>query len=107
MSKNPSEDRLIRNEKILRAQNVATSKGIKKYFRNNSAIKKAPVSFACECSRLECNEYITISINAYEKLHRRKDHFTIRHGHHIPAIEKIVAQEDGFDIVEKFALDSN
>jgi hypothetical protein len=104
MSNNSSGDRLIKNEQILRAQNTATSKGIKKYFRNNQAIKNAPVSFVCECSRLNCDEYIKASINTYEKLHRRKDYFTIRHGHSMPEIEKIVTQNDDFDVVEKFAL---
>jgi hypothetical protein len=106
MVTNPSKERLIRNEKILRAQNTATSKGIKKYFHNNAAIKNAPVSFVCECSRLDCKEYITASINTYEKLHQRKDYFTIRHGHGMPSIEKLVAEEEDFDVVEKFALSS-
>lgn len=106
MNKSTS-DRLIKNEQIIRDKNVAASKGIKKYFQYRKSIKNSPIAFVCECSKLDCNEHVSISISSYEQLHKRGDYFTIYPGHDVPKIEKIVAKQSDFDVVEKFALSPN
>ena len=103
MSYDP-KDKLIQNEQIIREKNSAVGRGIKKYFRNSKEVKEAPIAFICECSNLDCDQHINTSIDSYEKLHKRKDRFTIYRGHETPSVERIVAQEDDFDIVQKYAL---
>src|SRR5688500_2310051 len=100
----PSEERLIRNEKILRDQNRAAGRGIKKYFRNNRLVQQAPIAFACECSSLDCKKQIMMSIETYEKLQRREDRFVIYPGHQTPAVEKISGEYKNYVVVEKFAV---
>lgn len=101
---NISKRRLIRNERLIREKNLAASRSIKKYFRNSKEIREAPIAFVCECSQLDCDEHVNISIDRYEKIHRQKDHFIVFRGHGTPAVEEIVGQEDDFDIVEKFSV---
>lgn len=101
MDKNDSEDRLIHNEQLLRDKNTHAKDGLKKYFRRDKAVRTTPIEFACECSDLECHEQIKASIDTYEKLHKRRDHFIISKGHETPKIEKIVASNAEFDVVEK------
>jgi hypothetical protein len=104
MSDDLSKLRSVRNEQLLRAKNMAASKSIKRYFRNKKEVAESPIAFICECSQLDCNEHVTLPIDLYERLHQRKDRFTISRGHDIPAIERVVAHEDDFVIVEKFVL---
>jgi hypothetical protein len=99
-----SKDRSIRNEQLVRQKNTNVKNGIKKYFHNNKKVKTAPVAFICECSALDCQKHIRISIDDYEKIHGRDDHFVIFKGHELPDIEKIVADKPGFSIVEKYQL---
>ncbi len=104
MSNSPSENRLIQNEQIIRAQNTQAGQDLKKYLQNDPQAVSTPIAFVCECSVLDCNQHINISITDYEKLHQRKDRFTIYGRHLTPEIERVVAHEADFDVVEKFAL---
>ena len=104
MDDNPTETRLTRNEKLIRDHNTSVGKGIKRYFHNKKEVKNAPIAFVCECSMLDCNEHVTLSIEQYEQLHKRRDRFVIAPGHAMEAVEKIIKHEPGFDLVEKFAL---
>ncbi len=98
------KQRLIKNEQLIRARNTETSKGIKTFFRNKKEVVSAPVAFVCECSDLDCKEHVHTSIESYEKLHKRKDRFTIYPGHETPSVEKVVDQHEDFDIVQKVDL---
>jgi hypothetical protein len=104
MSDDLSMERAIRNELIVRGRNTKTKNGIKRFFHNNKKIKAAPLNFICECSAADCQKHIQLSINAYEKTHQRNDWFTIVKGHETPAVEKVVADEGDFTVVEKFPL---
>lgn len=101
-----SKDRLVRNEQILRDKNTSAKNAIKKYFRNNSKVKATPIDFVCECSALDCDERVKLSINAYEKIHQRKDRFAIAKGHETPIVEKLVADKQNFGVVEKHELNA-
>jgi hypothetical protein len=104
MDANHSEKKLVKNEQLIRNKNSAIGRDVKKYLRNSEEATNTPIAFICECSNLDCNEHITTSISTYEKLHLRKDRFTIFPGHSIPSIEKLIEHDDDFDVVEKFAL---
>lgn len=104
MSDNLSKDRLVRNEQILRDKNTSVKNAIKKYAHDNTKVKATLINFVCECSALDCNERVKLSINAYEKIHKRKDRFAIAKGHETPIVEKLVADKENFRVVEKHEL---
>jgi len=99
-----SNERLIRNEQILRDKNTNAEKALKQYFHNDKDVQNAPMEFICECSTLNCKKHVNISISTYEKIHARRDRFVISKGHETPQVEKVVQHEPDFDIVEKPAL---
>jgi hypothetical protein len=104
MSKELSENELIRNEQIARKKNTHIKNGIKNYFQDEPKIKSAPLEFTCECSDPNCKKHIKISINAYENVHKRNDRFAIKKGHETAKVEKVVAEKPDYNIVEKEEL---
>jgi len=97
-------EKMIRNEQVIRDRNRAVGDSIKKYFRNNKEAVEAPLDFMCECSDLQCEERVSVSIKNYEKLHKQNNRFLIVKGHKTPAIEKTIKQLEGIVVVEKSGL---
>lgn len=96
-----NKDKLIKNEKIIRDRNRSAGAALKKYFRGSKEIINTPIEFVCECSDMECQEPIFVSISEYEELHKRNDRFLIVKGHKIPQIEKTVKTDGSLELVEK------
>jgi hypothetical protein len=55
----------------------------------------------CECGTERCHEQITLSGAEYEKLRRIPTHFAVLPGHDIPAVERVIARNTRYVIVEK------
>ena len=55
----------------------------------------------CECGTARCHEQITLTGAEYEKLRRIPTHFAVLPGHDIPAVERVIAKNDRYVIVEK------
>jgi protoheme ferro-lyase len=89
MADNLSSNRLVRNEQILRDKNVAFEEAIVKFSQGDDDVNKAPISFICECSVLDCDRRITTSIEYYRRQHKRKDRFIVFSGHSIPSLIKM------------------
>jgi hypothetical protein len=104
MASDSLKERLIKNELIIRDKNRSASRSLKKYFRGDKAVTEAPIAFVCECSILDCDEHVNLSISEYEAIHQRNDHFVIFKGHLTSSIEKIIQKHKDFDIVEKAAV---
>jgi hypothetical protein len=104
MNDDLSDNKLIRNEQIIRNMNTDLQETIVKFARNDEKVKKAPITFICECSIASCKKHITTSINHYRKHHARQDYFMVSKGHIIPSIEKVVSHENGFEVVQKLQL---
>jgi hypothetical protein len=96
--------RQIENEQHIRDRNESTKNGLKNFFHSDKEIVEAPIDFVCECSALDCDEHVNLSIDDYEKIHSRADRFVIYKGHSTPAIEKVIVNDDSFDTVEKYDL---
>ena len=56
----------------------------------------------CECAREECTERIPISFAEYELIREKATTFALVPGHHDPSVERVVASQDHYDVVEKF-----
>ncbi len=63
----------------------------------------APFGFFCECSDIDCRLRIDIRPRHYEAIHRDSEQFVLVPGHEVPAVERVVDQEDGYLIVRKIA----
>ncbi len=90
-----SERRLARNEALFRETNEAIERG---QWRDDPAKR---VRFRCECSRLDCNEAVEITLARYEQVRQSPRRFVVVGGHEMPEIETVVSREDGCAIVEK------
>lgn len=98
--------RLVNNEQLAREKNEAATKGLKKYFRKDKSLQSTPVSFECECADSACKETILISIQDYEKKHKKRNEFVVVPGHNVPTIENVVAESIHYDTVKKPSLKS-
>lgn len=56
----------------------------------------------CECGASDCEDRIMLTQAEYDDLRRIPTHFAVLPGHDIPAVERVVAQNERFVIVEKF-----
>jgi hypothetical protein len=99
-------DEPIRNEQIMRGRNTKAKEGVKKFFQNTPEVTQTPAAFKCECSMLECEQQVSISIAEYEAAHERRDRFVIYPGHETDMVEKVITRKPGYYIVEKYALKS-
>ena len=99
-----SRRRLIENEKQVRSQNSRAVDAIKKYFRSDKKAETQAVDFYCECADDDCQETISLSVKDYVKHHARKDRFVVAEGHVIQKIEKVVASNGSYEVVQKFEL---
>lgn len=98
--------RLINNELLIRR----TNKKIKKVIREHTPEEEHEsllINFYCECSALDCEERISLTIDAYEKLHLDDSKFVLAPGHEAATVEKTIFTTPQFIIVEKFALQTN
>ena len=59
-------------------------------------------SILCECASTECQERIELTRTEYEQLRRMPTLFAVLRGHDIPAVERIVQENDRFVTVAKF-----
>jgi hypothetical protein len=57
--------------------------------------------FLCECSREDCHDPVSISIDEYEDVRQSSTHFFVLPGHEDLSVERIITQTDRFVVVEK------
>jgi hypothetical protein len=90
-----TERRLARNEVLFRRTNEAIERGQ----WPSDPLKL--VRFRCECSRLECDQPVEITLARYEQVRRSPRRFVVVTGHEVTEIETVVDRGDGHVIVEK------
>jgi hypothetical protein len=59
------------------------------------------VPFLCECSDPGCTAVVQLRPVDYEAAKRGRDLFVLLRGHEDPAVERVIAADDGFMVVEK------
>ena len=57
--------------------------------------------FMCECSDSTCTRHVELTINEYEALRKRADHFAVLPDHERAEVETVVDRTDRFLVVEK------
>jgi hypothetical protein len=87
--------RLSRNEALYRQVNEAIERGL---WPGES---QEPVRFRCECSRVECNAAVEMTAGEYEVVRADARRFLVCPGHEIAGVDVVVAQHEGYAVVEK------
>jgi hypothetical protein len=60
------------------------------------------IGFACECSNVGCNATVPMTLAEYEEVRRIPTHFVVLPGHIVEDVERVVAGNGGYTVVEKF-----
>ena len=90
-----NERRLAHNEALARRMNEALE-------THSAGERSSPGWFICECSRLECTDYILeITPRDYERVRQHPRRFILRPGHENGEVESMVEAHDGYVVVEK------
>ena len=65
-------------------------------------VSSAEMRLLCECADEGCVEPIGVAAGEYESVRRDGNRFFVIRGHVYPEIERVVADVDGYQVVEKF-----
>lgn len=102
--KNSSHNRrLINNELKTRAANQRVKRVIEHHTPQEEQ-EKLKIDFYCECSRADCQERVTMTLEDYEKIHADGAAFAIAPGHEAPTVERVKQKRGDIAVVEKYAL---
>ena len=89
------EERVARNETLFREVNER----IKQVNVGLATVEAS--DFLCECGDESCTQPISLSMAEYEAVRAESTHFAVVPGHVVPDIERVVAQNDRYSVVEK------
>jgi hypothetical protein len=87
--------RVAENESVFRRANEE----LERRFRELDAEGLTP--FLCECGDGRCTKTVRLSLDEYEEVRRRPDHFAIVPGHQILEAERVTEENERYDVVEK------
>jgi hypothetical protein len=90
------ERRIGRNEAVFREANERIQD-----LNQTFATFTDELVLVCECGDGTCVEQIAMTPQAYEELRAEPAHFAVVPGHEAPEVEEVVAQRDGYDVVNK------
>lgn len=94
-----SDDRARRvglNEAIFRQVNEQI-----RDINRDLAEDESTMTVICECGNADCAERLEIGVAAYEQVRSDARLYVIAHGHEIPAVEQVIEEADGYDVVQK------
>jgi hypothetical protein len=90
------EARAARNQAMFRAVNEET-----RDVNEGFASITDTYAIVCECADLACLESIEIRRLDYVAIRGNPRQFVVAHGHVLPEVETVVAESDGYAVVEK------
>lgn len=88
-------ERAAHNEEVFRQINEKIDQGAGQHQVAST------LPFHCECGRLTCTETIELYPRAYDEIASNPLHFVIKPEHRIPEIERVVAEQTDYIVVEK------
>jgi hypothetical protein len=92
--------RLAENELLFRHANAKIKARQKQAYDAND--DELIIQLYCECSNRNCHERIAMSVQDYEEAHKNNRQFIALPHHEDPAIEQIIAEEAGFNVIQKY-----
>jgi hypothetical protein len=101
MVSSEGQDRRVRagrNQSLFRALN-------EKMLEMNEGLASVTETFviACECADMGCIEMLDLRPDEYEATRADSRHFVVLPGHVYSDVERVVSEQNGFVVVEKFA----
>lgn len=84
------------NEEAFRRANQKLRESVEKLYEEDETH-----IFLCECSSMDCQERLPITIDEFKTLSGKAGRFAVIPGHEQLDIERIVAQHEGWTVVEK------
>jgi hypothetical protein len=91
-----SRERRARNQALFREVNEQILK---------LASQGDTTEFVCECSNTDCIEVVEVGNSDYERIRDHPTWFLIKHDHDVPEIERVVSEDPGYAVVEKFVAE--
>jgi len=90
------EERLARNETLFRSVNENIESAATSRWTDDHIFE-----FFCECSNLDCNLLLPMTVSEYEHVRADPKQFVVAPGHELPEIENVVARTDAYQVVVK------
>lgn len=93
------EVRAARNQSLFRAVNERLKE-------MNDAFAQFADTYAitCECADVNCIETVEITPDQYSQVRAQPRQFVVRASHVLPEAERVVREDDGYVVVEKFGV---
>lgn len=91
------ELRAARNQSLFRGVNEKL-KGINQAFE----VIAGTHAVTCECADLQCIATVEIASDEYTRVRANPRRFVVLRGHIVPEVETVVAEHNGYVVVEKF-----
>jgi hypothetical protein len=88
------EERMARTEATFREVN-------EKIAETAARFEADEADFICECADPHCSHRITARLDEYERVRKDATHFLVAPGHDEPCLERVVARQPDYRIVEK------
>jgi hypothetical protein len=63
------------------------------------------MQLVCECADVNCVEQLEMPTSDYDAIREHPNRFFVAVGHVYPDVEQVVAQQNGYVVVKKFAED--
>jgi 5-bromo-4-chloroindolyl phosphate hydrolysis protein len=95
-----------RDRELRAARNQALFRAVNEKLRElNEAFSDVSTTYAiaCECADVSCVETVHILMDEYVEVREHPNRFAVLADHVYPEVERVVAQTDGYVIVEKNA----
>jgi hypothetical protein len=94
-------DRLAKNEALFRSVNERVKALSERLSLVGVVDRRALEEYLCECADIECMERVRVTSEEYERVRSSSLWFLVALGHVVPEIERLVAENERFAVVEK------
>jgi hypothetical protein len=94
-------ERIAENEVVLREVNERIAEKTSDLEARGLAPTGETSEYLCSCGQPDCDESIELTLAEFQRAHERDDYFVVFPGHHLPAIEDLVAQHATYSVVRK------
>ena len=92
------QQRIEENEKLFREVNERVA-------QMHAGYQSDPdPEWVCECGDETCFEKIVVPVDEYREIRSNEGWFVIKPGHEKPDVERVVREQSGYHVVEKYGV---
>jgi hypothetical protein len=89
-------ERVAANEAIFRRANERLRETYRAFGADDGL-----VPFICECANERCTRVVMLALDEYDGVRTRRGRFLVLPGHELLEVERLVAEHERFQVVEK------